>query len=212
MVTSTADPWRQRFLTLLAPWTSAAGAAPWYHALRTRYDEPQRHYHTFAHIEACLRHLDAVRPQLRKPATVELALWFHDVIYDPRAKDNEARSADFARSALQACQVDSVLIAEVERLILLTCHTETPPDLDPDARYLLDIDLAILGAETTLYDRYETWVRQEYAHVPLILFRWGRKRLLRHFLSQPALYTTEHFRSQFEDQARLNLRRAITAL
>lgn len=206
------DPWRQRFLDLLAPWTGAAGATPWYHALRSRYDEPQRHYHSFTHIQACLQHFDAVRPLLQELVAVELALWFHDVVYDPRAKDNEARSADFARTALQACQLEPALITRVEQLILLTRHIAPPTGVDTDARYLLDIDLAILGAEPTLYDRYETWVRQEYAHVPRLLFRWGRKRLLRRFLRQPALFTTDYFRTRLETPARHNLHQAIKNL
>lgn len=207
-----SDPWRQRFLDLLAPWTGAAGASPWYHALRSRYDEPQRHYHTFTHIQACLQHLDMVRPLLQEPVAVELALWFHDAIYDPRAKNNEQRSAEFARTALLACQLDAALVAQVEKLILLTRHIAAPEGADTDAAFLLDIDLAILGAEPALYGRYEQWVRQEYAHVPRWLYRWGRKRLLRRFLHQPCLYSTGHFRQQLEAQARHNLHQAIKNL
>lgn len=205
-----SDPWRQRFLDLLAPWTGEAGASPWYHALRSRYDEPQRHYHTFTHIQACLQHLDRVRPLLQQPVAVELALWFHDAIYDPRAKNNERRSADFARTALLACQLDATLVAQVDKLIMLTRH-DAAPDTD-DGRLLVDIDLAILGAEPDLYGRYEQWVRQEYAHVPHWLYRWGRKRLLRRFLRQPCLYATGHFRQQLETRARHNLHQAIKNL
>lgn len=205
-----SDPWRQRFLDLLAPWAGAAGASPWYHALRSRYDEPQRHYHTFDHIQACLQHFDAVRPLLQQPVAVELALWFHDAIYDPRAKNNERRSADFARTALLACQLDATLVAQVDKLIMLTRH-DAAPDTD-DGRLLVDIDLAILGAEPDLYGRYEQWVRQEYAHVPHWLYRWGRKRLLRRFLRHPFLYATGHFRQQREAQARHNLHQAIKNL
>ena len=204
------DPWRQRFLDLLAPWMGGAGVSPWYHALRSRYDEPQRHYHTFNHIQACLQLLDQVRAQLQEPVAVELALWFHDVIYDPRAKDNEQRSADFARTALLSCRLDVNLVTQVERLILLTRHNATPDT--EDGRLLVDIDLAILGAAPDLYQRYEHWVRQEYAHVPRWLYRWGRKRLLRRFLRQPFLYATGHFRQRLEAQAKHNLRQAIENL
>ena len=32
---------------------------------------------------------DGVRDRLRRPAESELAVWLHDVVYDPRAADKE---------------------------------------------------------------------------------------------------------------------------
>jgi hypothetical protein len=56
-----------------------------------RYAEPHRRYHTWAHVLACFDARDCItRAALPE---VDLALLFHDAIYDPLAKDNEARSA-----------------------------------------------------------------------------------------------------------------------
>ena len=87
-----------------------------------------------------------------------------------------------------------------------------PPPLDPDARLLVDIDLAILGAAPERFDEYEVQVRQEYAWVPGPLFRRKRREILQGFLDRPCIYTTEPFRTRFELQARSNLQRSVARL
>jgi len=64
-----------------------------------RYREPQRHYHTMQHIDECFERWQELRAHATHPAEVQLALWFHDVIYDTQRSDNEARSAALARDA-----------------------------------------------------------------------------------------------------------------
>jgi predicted metal-dependent HD superfamily phosphohydrolase len=66
--------------------------------LLARYDEPHRHYHSRQHLTECLEHFDAVRHLPTHAAEVEVALWFHDAVYDLYSSDNEARSADWART------------------------------------------------------------------------------------------------------------------
>ena len=59
------------------------------------------------------------------------------------------------------------------------------------------------------FAEYETQVREEYSWVPGWLFRRKRKAILREFLARQPIYGTEHFRREFEAQARLNLERAV---
>jgi len=94
---------------------------------------------------------------------VETAIWFHDIIYDPLRNDNEAMSVVYAKCFLKSIKIHDYEIAKTERLILLTKHPSDP--LTEDEKYLIDIDLSILGAETALYDQYEKWIREEYAYV-----------------------------------------------
>ena len=72
-----------------------------YAHLCDRYTEPQRAYHTLQHIEESLVLFASVHHLAENPVDVELAIWFHDVIYDPKASDNEERSTGFAVGALQ---------------------------------------------------------------------------------------------------------------
>ena len=69
-------------------------------ALRVRYAEPHRAYHTQAHVDAMLAGLQELGEMIVHPAAVELAIWYHDAVYDPAAADNEARSADLLRAEL----------------------------------------------------------------------------------------------------------------
>ena len=177
--------------------------------LLAAYSEPARAYHNQNHLDECFDHLAAVRPHLESPGVVGLALCFHDAVYDPQRRDNEARSAAWAEETLRNAGLEACA-PRVRDLILLTAD-HAPTEL-PDGRYLVDIDLAILGAHPNRFDEYETQVRQEYAWVPDDAFRQGRSEVLRRFLTRSPLYLTEYFRQEREGQARLNLNRSLVRL
>ena len=141
---------------------------------------------------------------------MELALWYHDVIYNPRASDNEARSAIYAEEDLSRLGEPKAMIDRVKRLIEVTEHPSVPED--GDEALLLDIDLTILGAPPDVYQRYEEQVRREYRWVPGFLFRRGRRKLLASFLETPFIYHSDSFHAEREQQARANLDRAINQL
>lgn len=181
-----------------------------YAALTARYGENHRHYHTAQHISECLTHFDAIRETSEHPAEVELALWFHDAIYEPRARDNEAQSAAWAKRVMAEAGVAADSCDRVQALIMKTCHDAAPQTRDENL--LLDIDLAILGADTARFDEYEQQVRAEYGWVPAFLFRSTRRKILQAFLARPALYASPHFHDRLEKKARANLARAIATL
>lgn len=182
-----------------------------YNQLVRAYGEPQRHYHTLQHLRECLAHFDAAASLARRPAEVELALWFHDAVYDPTRRDNEERSAAWARSGIAAAGCDAAVAERVAQLVLATAAHEAPAG-DADAALLLDIDLAILGAAPARFDEYERQVRAEYAHVAEADFRAGRARVLAGFLARPRLYATEAFHGALEQRARANLARSLATL
>lgn len=175
--------------------------------LRTAYAEPQRAYHTAQHIDECLGTLDLAE----RNAPVELALWFHDAVYDPRRADNEQRSAAWARAGVLAAGCEEAVAQRVHDLVLATRTHEATGD-DPDTRLLLDIDLAILGAAPARFAEYERQVRAEYAHVPQEAFRAGRARILAGFLARERLYATVVFHDALEQRARANLQESLARL
>ena len=184
------------------------GAAPAEGLLQTllsAYAEPQRHYHTRQHLAECLAHFEAVQDQALRPAEVEIALWLHDAVYDVKASDNELRSADWAAQALQDSGAPEACCRRVHELIMATCHTATPTQAD--ARLLVDIDLAILGADPERFAEYDRQVAAEYAWVPRLVYGFKRRQVLRGFLDQAFIYATPHFRQLLEAQARSNLQR-----
>ncbi|MFC4161367.1 HD domain-containing protein [Chitinimonas lacunae] len=204
-------------MTMLEQWHALwrslgaeAGDEAEYRRLLTAYAEPQRHYHTRQHLDECLHHLAETRSLALHPAEVELALWYHDAVYQPRQPDNEARSADWAVQALQAQGIDQDVAGRVRALIMATCHQALPQE--PDAMLLVDIDLAILAAPAERFAEYQTQVRAEYRWVPGFLFRRKRAEILRAFLARPRLFQTDWFFSHYEAQARANLAQELAVL
>ena len=175
-----------------------------------RWDAPHRAYHNRQHLSECFATWDTVRGLARQPAAVELALWFHDAVYDPQRHDNEARSATWAAQELAAAGAPPALQERVAALVLATCHREPPPD--GDAALLVDVDLAILGAPASRFDQYEAQIRAEYAWVPEVGFRAARGRILERLLARPRLFATPALASRLEVQARANLTRALARL
>jgi predicted metal-dependent HD superfamily phosphohydrolase len=146
---------------------------------------------------------------LVESAEVELAIWFHDAVYDPRRGDNEEQSARLAEEQLIAAEVDPVSATHVANLIRLTNHEHD--QLEGDAAVLCDVDLAILGAEPRRFERYDAAIRQEYEWVPESVYRIERGRVLARFLDRPHIYHTPFFHDMLEERARENLTRAIKA-
>lgn len=174
------------------------------------YAETHRHYHTAAHIDACLREFDSVRSLAQSGSEVEAALWFHDVIYDTRASNNELQSAEMASRFLTSAGVSAAICSRVHSHILSTAHKGKP--VADDARLVVDIDLSILGQDEQVYDQFERSVREEYKWVPWFLFRRKRIEILRSFLDRESIYGTERFRQRYESAARSNLERATRRL
>lgn len=175
--------------------------------LLASYAQPHRKYHTQRHLFECLTLFGSLRDTLNRPDEVEMALWFHDSIYDLAASDNEKLSAAWAGEALRSAGVGKEAVSRIEALILITKH-----DVDPctaDEAVLVNIDLAILGAPAERFAEYECQIREEYAHVPAWLFRRKRRSFLEGFLARPVLYGTLALRQQFEARARSNLAKTL---
>lgn len=180
----------------------------WHTRVLAAWAEPQRAYHTLQHLEECLCLLDD--SACEQPALLEMALWFHDAVYDPKADDNEERSADLAANALIDLGASSASLERVRRLIMLTKTHQ--PSADADEALLIDIDLAILGQSTERFDQYEAQIRFEYSWVPEEVYREKRAEVLCGFLNRDQIFVTEPMRQRFERSARDNLARVVTHL
>jgi predicted metal-dependent HD superfamily phosphohydrolase len=193
-------------------WTAlgARGGDSLHAELLARYAEPHRAYHSQQHLAECLALFDEFRHLAERPAEIEIALWFHDAIYDVHRHDNEVRSADWARDALLHAGAAVDAAGRVHALVLATRHSAAPAT--PDEQLLVDIDLAILGAAPTRFAEYEAQIRVEYAHVPVAVFNEKRGAILAGFLARPVLYATEALRMRCGALARQNLQRALGSL
>lgn len=179
------------------------------------YMAPDRHYHNLNHIKALLRLLEANRAEFADAEAIEAAIWFHDAIYDSRAKDNEAKSAALAVEKLTGA-VEPKRVARIAAMIEATA-THTVPEFAhaasrSDAALFLDMDLSILGAPPADFDAYELAVRKEYGWVAEEAWREGRAAVLRTFLSREHIFHTDTFRRIYEARARKNMARSLVGL
>ncbi|MFI8035688.1 metal-dependent hydrolase [Acinetobacter sp. ABJ_C3_5] len=177
-----------------------------FNKLIAAYSEKQRAYHTLQHLYECLVLLDSIRPDLKDAYSVELALWFHDAIYDPQAKDNEMKSAELFEKYM-AQDLSVKIVEKIKRWIIATQEHESTNELD--LQFLLDIDLAILAASPERFEEYEQQIQQEYAWVESEIYSIKRKEVLAHFYQAEPLYQTEYFQQNFGQRARRNLRKVI---
>jgi predicted metal-dependent HD superfamily phosphohydrolase len=178
--------------------------------LKTRYAEVHRAYHTFAHIEEMLSLAESVKPDISNWDAFCAAILFHDAIYDPRASDNERRSADLLHEKLNGI-LPAPSLDHAEALVMATAGHVLPDESDAlrkDAALFLDIDLSILGAAPEKFAIYDAAIRHEFAHVPALLYKSGRRGALKKFLDRDPLYLTDIFARRFEAQARINLSEA----
>jgi predicted metal-dependent HD superfamily phosphohydrolase len=175
------------------------------------YSEPHRHYHTLDHIAALLVLLDR-HGEAAEGDSVALAIFFHDVVYDPARNDNEAASAALAAERLAALGHPGEAVGEVARYILATRHEAGGDAVEADLALLLDLDLSVLGAMPAEYRAYAEAIRREYAFVPDRLYRPGRRRVLEGFLARPRIYRTRRLRELWEGPARTNLAGEIAQL
>jgi predicted metal-dependent HD superfamily phosphohydrolase len=175
-----------------------------------RYLEPHRYYHNLNHVRQSLDAFDRIVHNLADPFAIEVAIWFHDVVYEPKGAKNEARSAEYASDFLSPTNLSPIVISEIDHLIRLTRQPADPST--EDEKYLIDIDLSTLGAGREQYERYEAMIRKEYADVPDQLYKEGRRALLSTFLNGGHIYRTRYFRERLEAQARANIVRELKKL
>ncbi len=197
----TAPRWAALCTRLGCPEVSAQ-----FNAIAAAYAQPVRAYHTAQHIDECLNLLDGVAAQLQSPDDIELAIWLHDVVYDPQAKDNEARSAQWAAqwfAALAPVRLEQL----TQRIMATQGHAPLPHDSDGQA--LLDIDLAILATSPERFAQYSQQVRHEYSFVETSLYEHKRREFFQHMAQRPQLYFHPALAQQLEPLASRNLAQAL---
>lgn len=175
------------------------------------YSTPSRYYHTLKHIDRVLSTIQILQGYTNNLAAVQLAAWFHDVVYDTEAKDNEERSADYAFELLNTLDIPESTITTVTRLILNTKDHEAAVN-DCDSQVLIDADLAILAAHSVEYEEYAHAIRQEYGWLPEKDYITGRQKVLERFLQRSRIYFTPLMLEFAEPSARGNIQAEIQSL
>jgi predicted metal-dependent HD superfamily phosphohydrolase len=201
-----------RFLELwrkcVRPGMADDGEAAW-QDLKNRYQESHRHYHDLSHVYFCLGQLDLVASLLDDRDAAEMSLWYHDVIYEPGAADNETRSAGlFARHT--ADLFPDEFVANVRGLIMATKHPEIVDE--GDARYITDIDLSSFALSWDGFRRDNENLREEQSDLADASYYAGKKGFLIGLSRRPRIFRTDFFHDLYEARARSNIQRYLAEL
>ncbi|MCP4982651.1 MAG: hypothetical protein GY935_19410 [Gammaproteobacteria bacterium] len=174
------------------------------------YNEPQRHYHTLAHIEHCLGMFDSCESLVDNPDALEIAVWFHDVIYEPEKSDNEANSAELYLELSEGVHATE-LRQLVARLIIATLHDGSPLE-DSDARYMIDIDLSSFGLAWEEFERDSQNLRAEKPGLSDADYYHKLADFRSKLLSRDRFFYTEFFCQRYEQQVQDNLSRYFKSI
>lgn len=204
---------KQRFESLWNRCRTGSGAGAHaedvYEEVQAYYSEPGRHYHTPTHIEHCLSQFDLAADEMDDPDAVEMAIWFHDLVFDANASDNELQSARrFVELAGDAMAPD--FKTKVYDLIMATAPPRLPKT--NDEKFMLDIDLSSFGLPWQDFVRDSTAVRRESPELSDAEFFPGQRAFLESLVSREHFYFTDFFRSRIEDTARRNIKRHLKSL
>ncbi|WP_160139778.1 hypothetical protein [Chryseobacterium sp. c4a] len=176
----------------------------------TKYTEKGRHYHNLLHLENMLTELEPVKDKISDFTVVSFAIFYHDIVYNATSKSNEEKSALKAKEKLSELGFPQSRIELISDQILATQHHQKSKD--EDTNYLLDADLSVLGKDLESYLSYTRMIRKEYSIYPDLLYKPGRKKVLKHFLELESIFKTEYFKEKYEVQARANIAAEIQLL
>ena len=171
--------------------------------IRSNYSRSKRHYHNLTHLDNLFEQLLPIRSQIEHWQALIFSIAYHDIVYNTLKKDNEERSAALAYDRMTLLELSLPLREKCRLQILATKHHRLTEDADTN--YFTDADLSILGSDRESYLNYTKQIRKEYGNFPDIVYKPGRKKVLKHFLEMDNIFKTKYFQDKFEDQAKANI-------
>ena len=177
------------------------------------YNEPHRYYHNLNHLEHMFRELECCKTDSGFNVSNEMlwAVWYHDIVYKPGAKNNEKRSAEIAKNSLLELGISKENTDRVFELIMATKIHQCDSN-DCEIQMFLDADMAILGSNKSTYSIYCETVRKEHSSIPGFLFNKGRKKFLASVLKQDDIFLSNYFNNKYEKIARENIQEELSNL
>lgn len=132
--------------------------------LMSEYGSLDRFYHNWKHIEECIEQFARVKNRLDEPDVVEMAIYFHDIVYNVQRDDNESVSSVFFHAAAIKCK-DTDFRDKVTKMIRETkwFGNRYPKNIDGDMEYMHDIDYSIFAADLDRFLEYDAGIAQEYS-------------------------------------------------
>lgn len=157
--------------------------------IKSCYAEPHRHYHTWQHIEEMLAGIALpieVSSNMNNDLTqsywmCKAAIYFHDIIYNPKSNANEEASAEMFINL-----VGRYIPQDYQNLIATAIlETKDHSPGTPLGKTLCMLDLAIFTKPFSRLMEFEDQIRKEYAWVPKDIYLVERRKVLERFHARP---------------------------
>ena len=206
---------RERFFDIWSRCGGGGEKGPIFEEVETHYLEPHRHYHTAAHVVFCLRELDKVFVNINHSGavsqqdTIELSLWFHDVVLEIPAVNNEQKSAEYFLQVSDG-RLSNDLRHRVQDAIIATTHKSRPESFE--SQLTVDVDLAGLAQPWSDFFADSRKVRAEFSHLSDKDFNLSQGIFMNSLLDRTSIYSTEYFLHSHEATASKNVARFIHKL
>lgn len=182
--------------------------------LTTLYAQPHRHYHNINHINDCLTELENIPAKLitdTEREIVEVAIWYHDAVYNPYSRKNEINSAALYsqrsyRTAFGKAVYDAI-IATGFHTITQTADRMIYIDsgMPLTTQVMLDIDLSGFGKPWNICKRHSENIYMEYPNTSTLEFYQGRIKFLETINARESLYYTDYFKEKYHKQSKENI-------
>ena len=175
--------------------------------IESAYSATDRYYHNLDHINYMMSKALEIQYLIQDWDAFVFSIYYHDIVYDTKRKDNEEKSAILGALAAVNTGLGKEASELVRRQIIATKKHEWSENADTN--YLTDIDLLILGEDWETYQNYTVNIRKEYSRYLDFMYKMGRKKVLKHFLKMDRIYKTDYFYEKYEANARQNLRKEL---
>jgi len=204
MKTTNIDTWKKIF-----PKGKQETIEQCYSIVIQKYSQTNKHYHNLNHIDTLIHQIKQLSlTESDEHILIQVAL-FHDVVYVPGRKDNEHKSAEFAKKWLSKLNMHD---STSQKICDIIRSTNTHQSSEFLAQLFLDLDLSILGVNEKTYQEYTAQIRKEHIKIPNYVYKVGRKRFLKNMLSREVIFLTSEYYEAYENRARKNLRNELNAL
>ena len=166
------------------------------------YSEGHRKYHNVRHLCDVLMCLDRFKHLLYHPDLVELALFYHDIVYEIGSGRNEVLSVELFDDHFYDHLSDGDR-SRVKSLIMAT-EIGSLPERYMDCNYIADIDKAMMGGDPDDFKRNSLLIHEEYNVFSDNEFYEGRRKILMRLLNE-GVYKTRFFEMMYGNVAIQNI-------
>jgi len=178
-----------------------------FHVIVSMYGETGRYYHTLQHIKSMLQLSIQYQHCIKDIVSLQLAIFFHDIVYNAKSGTNEDDSVVIFVNLLDN-YLENPVINKVSRFIMSTKSHQLSDDSnedDDDEKYFLDFDMAVLSWPRECYIEYAANIRKEYIHVELDDYCIKRSAFLRNTINSASKIYHSQLYLEREQLARDNM-------